>query len=374
MNTHFAIGEKLRIDLFDSADDHFVTGLFVTYNSNRTRITLDEATYHPSGSRLPNEAHFFAGEIKSVVSVDKSSENLPVAIDKDVGRSLASCKGPSHPHLTHMFQQPEIGQPNPDRKMRPEFERIRNKFEDYKVIDKKDEEFEQAIARIENCSEVGVSFEGELLGRSGRLCWINFSDGTTSFLFDIIALGLDEALVRILTCESLLKIMHDSRLAADCLVHNHQLNLVNTIDTQVFDLMILRARRDNCPSYATSLTDCLKRYLRLPEAVLLMPSTNEERIRDETAKWARRPLAESELDMAVQNVTFLRELHAEMHKSYMEPVRIGSNFYLNHVVSMTDKDARKYNALDHLTPRQLYWICRNRSAPVNTTTEDKSAD
>lgn len=56
-----------------------------------------------------------------------------------------------------------------------------------------------------------------------------------------------------------------------------------------------------------------------------------------------RPLPEFELEVAVQNVAFLTDLYSQMKKSYFEPVKLGSEFYLNHLVSMNDGDAEKYN-------------------------------
>lgn len=66
-------------------------------------------------------------------------------------------------------------------------------------------------------------------------------------------------------------------------------------------------------------------------------------LKDETAKWAVRPLPEFELEVAVQNVAFLTDLYSQMKKSYFEPVKLGSEFYVNHLVSMNDGDAEKYN-------------------------------
>jgi hypothetical protein len=71
-------------------------------------------------------------------------------------------------------------------------------------------------------------------------------------------------------------------------------------------------------------------------------------LQDETAKWAVRPLPDFEIEVAVQNVAFLTDLYSQMKKSYFEPVKLGSEFYLNHLASMNDDDAQKYNVCQRI--------------------------
>jgi len=56
-------------------------------------------------------------------------------------------------------------------------------------------------------------------------------------------------------------------------------------------------------------------------------------------------LPESQVEVAVQNVAFLTDLYSKMNLDYFEPVKFGSEFYLKHVVSMCDSDAKKYNVI-----------------------------
>jgi hypothetical protein len=48
---------------------------------------------------------------KILVEAEGIDEPLPAYINYDVGRSLAYCKGPGHPHLSYLYSQPERGQP-----------------------------------------------------------------------------------------------------------------------------------------------------------------------------------------------------------------------------------------------------------------------
>jgi 3'-5' exonuclease len=89
------------------------------------------------------------------------------------------------------------------------------------------------ISVIKASSVIGVSFEGVLMGRFGELCWVNFSDGENTFLFDVKAIGLHECLVNVLLDKDVTKVVHDVRLPADCLLNKHKISMLNVIDTQV---------------------------------------------------------------------------------------------------------------------------------------------
>lgn len=127
MNQHFAIGQKLSLHLFNSNPDEHVVGQFHSFNQEKTRISLTNVILHPSMSEMPNLMHYYFSEIKHskfklvvqiyfyfaniLVEAEGINEPLPAYINYDVGRSLAYCKGPGHPHLSYLYSQPERGQP-----------------------------------------------------------------------------------------------------------------------------------------------------------------------------------------------------------------------------------------------------------------------
>lgn len=85
----------------------------------------------------------------------------------------------------------------------------------------------------------GLSFEGQNIGRHGVLAWIILTAGKTLIPIDMDALSekmpnLWKVLERDLFCNhKLVKIMHDTRPAADYLFHAHGIQMFNIFDTQV---------------------------------------------------------------------------------------------------------------------------------------------
>jgi ribonuclease D len=86
---------------------------------------------------------------------------------------------------------------------------------------------------------VGMVFNGENVGRYGKVAWIILVAGKTLIPLDILSLSRQTPRLwdilkrRIFSNEKLMKIMHDCRPAADYLHHVHNIQLLNVFDTQV---------------------------------------------------------------------------------------------------------------------------------------------
>ena len=57
------------------------------------------------------------------------------------------------------------------------------------IVDKIGDLFEEAVDRLRHSVVVGLSLEGEMVGREGVLCWVNLCNNRDVFLFDILSLG-----------------------------------------------------------------------------------------------------------------------------------------------------------------------------------------
>jgi len=92
---------------------------------------------------------------------------------------------------------------------------------------------------LKEISVVGLSLEGENVGRHGRVTWIVMAARKTLLPFDVDTLleqvpDLWEILNRKIFCnEKLIKIIHDCRAASDYLAHVHGIRINNVFDTQV---------------------------------------------------------------------------------------------------------------------------------------------
>ena len=100
--------------------------------------------------------------------------------------------------------------------------------------------FEEVVDRISNSGVVGLSLEGEMLGREGVLCWVNICNTRDVFMFDIIALGEKSfkfGLRSVLQDPELMKVVHDCRQVNDCLTHQWSVTLSNVWDTMAGDMV-----------------------------------------------------------------------------------------------------------------------------------------
>lgn len=89
------------------------------------------------------------------------------------------------------------------------------------------ETFENSIEYLKDHSILGVSLEGQYLGRQGKLSLISFATRKRVFVFDVVALGsecFEKGLKNILQDPNIVKVFHDVRLAADIL--HHQYNVI----------------------------------------------------------------------------------------------------------------------------------------------------
>jgi hypothetical protein len=114
----------------------------------------------------------------------------------------------------------------------------------------------------------GITFEGQNIGRHGVLAWIVLTAGKTLIPIDIDSLSekipnLWQMLERdLLKNAKLIKIMHDSRAAADYLYHAHGIEMVNIFDTQVADAIVSHDRNNSAPQQLNSLSDALQIHNR----------------------------------------------------------------------------------------------------------------
>ena len=97
----------------------------------------------------------------------------------------------------------------------------------------------QQIELTRDLDMIGITLNGENVGRYGKVSWIILAAGKTLIPLDILSLIhrtprlWDFLKRRIFSNDKLMKIMDDCRPAADYLLHVHQIQLINVFDTQV---------------------------------------------------------------------------------------------------------------------------------------------
>ncbi|KAF4523623.1 hypothetical protein B566_EDAN010132 [Ephemera danica] len=355
---NFFKGQKLQI--FFLEDDIYFEGQFYSMNSERTRITLKKVTRYPDQRYFNDEYNFSRTEIKEI-KAEKPVTGMEAVMDPLQGRSLAHYKVFTHAHLYRMSSQNIAAKAAPydsieQKKKHSKYPRYQKLLEDYIIIDKVDDLFRDVMDDFSKVATLAISLEGELLGRKGKLCWVNLASRDSTVLLDIQAMGqaaFDKGLKRVLQSEFSTKVMHDCRLACDMLLHQYSVKLVNVIDTQVLDVMILKNQHEKFPNYVSSLNDCLQRYLLIPKSLLFFPLIREHFILRDMKKWTERPLNQETQWLAVQNVVFLLDLRAAQLRTLVEPARKASELYTSLVAALPEPEATSYYGCIHMTPRVI---------------------
>uniref|UniRef100_A0A3Q2CZV5 3'-5' exonuclease domain-containing protein n=1 Tax=Cyprinodon variegatus TaxID=28743 RepID=A0A3Q2CZV5_CYPVA len=106
----------------------------------------------------------------------------------------------------------------------------------FELIDKIHVKFGPAVMHINKEQVIGVGGEGVEIFKNGRLCWLQIATSKKVYLFDILLLGAQafkNGLSMILESKQILKVIHDCRAIAACLIAQFGVQLTNVFDTQV---------------------------------------------------------------------------------------------------------------------------------------------
>lgn len=153
-----------------------------------------------------------------------------------------------------------------------------------------------AIACLETESVLALDCEGMDLGREGEISIIQLSTRDKCFLFDVIDLTPSCELVLllkpILENSDIMKIIHDSKMDGDALLHKLDIRLINVHDTQAWDL-VLKGQARNLNQTLISY-DCAENLERSSDVYKI-----NKRF------WATRPMTQHMIDWSSGDVTNL---------------------------------------------------------------------
>ena len=214
------------------------------------------------------------------------------------------------------------------------------------VIDKFDDLFSEAVETLETCARVGLSCEGKMLGRHGKLCWVALSTEDDVFMFDIISLGEDVfkfGLRHILQEGSIKKIVHDARFIADCLHHQYGVEIVNMYDTMVGDQVLLNQQvfEGFLPSNFRSLSTLLRDYLGIEDYHIFYPRYRRTHLEQDTSVWETRPASQCLLLGAARNCLYLQALYGVVRKGTLLPFHQAVSVLQSCIRDQDDPDAQQ---------------------------------
>ncbi|KAK6307211.1 hypothetical protein J4Q44_G00223590, partial [Coregonus suidteri] len=108
------------------------------------------------------------------------------------------------------------------------------------VIDEFHEKCSPAVMHIRKQQVIGIGADGDGTFLHERLCWLQIATKNKVYLFDILLLGaraFKNSLSMILENNHILKVTHDCRRIARCLMAQFGVNLTNVFDTQLADIL-----------------------------------------------------------------------------------------------------------------------------------------
>jgi len=192
-------------------------------------------------------------------------------------------------------------------------------------VEREGDLYEEAVVRLSTCTKVGLSMEGEVLGRHGKSSLLVISSQEDVFLFDLMNMGVNAfkwGLYSVLRNKELVKVIHDSRQVSDALYHQYGLELENVFDTLAGHVVFSNwlVKREN--RMAKPIDLAVRDYLGVPDEHLFSPRYSSSSLKSDTSVWLARPLPHHLLVGATRNCMFLLSLANIIERAIQMPMEM----------------------------------------------------
>ncbi|KAL4230381.1 nucleic acid binding [Mactra antiquata] len=363
------VGRRVKITLDDGL---VVSGFIHSYGANDEKLSLEKVECIENGARkrLVGLQHYFAEEIVDLVVTEEVCKKQKHKIESTINDSQRNncIMGKKHepPHLARLqnvnyqslvlkTKKTELTSSGSENNGSSGIEQdVLPQSDEYTIISKLSNTFYEAMAYIRKYSIIGVSVEGVVIGRAGKLCWFQIAVPDHIFLFDVLSIGkacFDEGIKELLETEDILKVFHDCRMVSDMLHHQYNIKLVNVFDTQVANVFVYRLKHhQDWPRYVEGLSSCLFSHMNLSVEDVNWSVVREQKREEDEMVWMERPPQRHIVEAAVKNVKHLLELRTILMEKMMEEYVAGVNIYLMHVRDASDHDSSRYQSSPHLLP------------------------
>nr|XP_046269790.1 piRNA biogenesis protein EXD1 isoform X2 [Scatophagus argus] len=166
-------------------------------------------------------------------------------------------------------------------------------YVNFVVIDEFHEKFGPAVMHIKKQHVIGLGAEGIGVFKHGRLCWLPIATKNKVYIFDILLLGaraFKNGLSMILENKQILKVIHDCRAIAGCLIAQFGVKLTNVFDTQVADVMCFYSETGGfLPNRVSTLQEVVSLHLKVPSSQLVSLQMKSQLTEEEREMWQKRP-------------------------------------------------------------------------------------
>lgn len=203
----------------------------------------------------------------------------------------------------------------------------------YVVVDEFHEKFGPTIMHIKKQRVIGVGAEGVEVFKNGRLCWLQIATKNKVYLFDVLLLGaraFKNGLAMILESKDILKVIHDCRAIAGCLIAQFGVKLANVFDTQVADVMCFYSETGGfLPDRVSTLHEVLSLHLRVPPSQLSSLQMKSQFTKEESEMWHTRPCPLPLLKVMALSVSHLQPLRLVLLDTLMRDYMALVDSYLS---------------------------------------------
>jgi len=208
--------------------------------------------------------------------------------------------------------------------------------------------FHESISRLMSVTTVGLSCEGESLGRHGLLSLLVLATHEDVFVYDMLCLGRDglqSGLWSVLCRADLVKVVHDVRQMSDVLFHQFNIVLENVFDTMAAHIVVTHwsLEPQSRLTTAPNLTYLVRYYLDSVNVDILGTSSK-------VSSWRTRPLSSSQLVTAASVSVCLLPLAKVLEHRLTLPMEVACQGLLDDVRKMENEEAAAAVLEPHLTP------------------------
>ncbi len=187
--------------------------------------------------------------------------------------------------------------------------------------------YEDAMAHLEEQNMIGLSLEGQLIGRKGELSLLCVSTKQRVIMFDAVAIGADDLLYEggavreLLESPLTMKVMNDCRQASDMLANRFGVRLNNVYDTLAAHALFLTWAHyaGYLPKFSYSVSYMARAYLGIKGKDLFFPHYRQDNLAEDTAIWLERPLPDNLEIGAVRCVAYLLDLQRATREAMNSP-------------------------------------------------------
>ncbi|XP_022606754.1 piRNA biogenesis protein EXD1 [Seriola dumerili] len=304
-------GKRVKLTLKTSS----YLGVVQRINPNKTLI-LSDVVSGSNGCKFPGSKMFFGHEILNVEFTNEVNSDNGTINDHRL-----------EDHLTVEKFQPYRKTITMDEDEDDE------EYINFVVIDEFHEKFGPAVMHIKKQSVIGVGADGVEIYQHGRLCWLQIATKNKVYLFDILLLGaraFKNGLSMILENKHILKVIHDCRAIAGCLIAQFGVKLTNVFDTQVADVMCFYSETGGfLPDRVSTLQEVVSHHLKVPSSQLLSLQMKSQLTKEEKEMWYKRPCPVTLLKVMALSVIHLQPLRLVLLDALMTDYMALVDSYLN---------------------------------------------